>query len=161
QQPALAFHPRRDRAGKGGAVKKLPLFKQHALAEDAFAEGHALCPGCMEAIAFHGIGRATDNGRKTVLTLGTFCGEVSTLMYPDLIAWGRGAASPQAVAKSVGVIHNVFESAPTVAEAVRDTADVLAEVGAWAGASPNVVALSGDGGALSIGLRALLHAIHR
>jgi pyruvate ferredoxin oxidoreductase beta subunit len=48
-----------------------------------------------------------------------------------------------------------------VAEAVRDTATALEELGAWLGPSPNVLALSGDGGALSIGLRSLLHTIHR
>ncbi len=138
----------------------LPLFKDIAMRDDAFCEGHSLCPGCEEAVTFHTLGRATDNGRKTVLVLGTSCGEVSTLVYPA-VAWGRGAAEPEAVEQSVGVIHHVFESAPTVAEGVRDAADVLAAAGAWRGPSPNVVAWSGDGGALAIGLRSLLHAIHR
>jgi pyruvate ferredoxin oxidoreductase beta subunit len=96
-----------------------------------------------------------------VLALGTFCGEVSTLKYPDVVAWGRGASTPEALGDSVGVIHNVFESAPTVAEAVRDVATTLSDLGAWRSAPPNVVAVSGDGGALSIGLRTLLHTIHR
>jgi pyruvate ferredoxin oxidoreductase beta subunit len=142
-------------------AKTLPLFKTIAMRESAFGEGHTLCPGCMEATTFQTIGRATDNGRKTVFALGTFCGEVSTLMYPNVIAWGRGAEEPSRLEKSVGVIHNVFESAPTVAEAVRDVAQTLEELGAWRSASPNVVSLSGDGGALSIGLRTLLHTIHR
>jgi pyruvate ferredoxin oxidoreductase beta subunit len=142
-------------------TKKLQVFKEHALRDDAFCAGHSLCPGCMEATTFHELGRATDNGRKTVFVLGTSCGEVSTLMYPNLIAWGRGKEEPATVEKSVGIIHNVFESAPTVAEAIRDTASVLQDVGAWQGAAPNVVAWSGDGGALSIGLRSLLHTIHR
>jgi pyruvate ferredoxin oxidoreductase beta subunit len=141
--------------------KALPKFKDIALRDDAFCEGHTLCPGCMESMTFNTIGRATDNGRKTVFTMGTFCGEVSTLMYPNVIAWGRKKHEPNEFEKSVGVIHNVFESAPTVAEAVRDTADLLADTGAWRGAPPNVVSLSGDGGALSIGLRSLLHTIHR
>jgi pyruvate ferredoxin oxidoreductase beta subunit len=141
--------------------KALPTFKNIALRDDAFCEGHTLCPGCMEAITFNTIGRATDNKRKTVFTMGTFCGEVSTLMYPDVIAWGRQKHEPLDLEKSVGIIHNVFESAPTVAEGVRDTADLLADVGAWPWAPPNVVSLSGDGGALSIGLRSLLHTIHR
>jgi pyruvate ferredoxin oxidoreductase beta subunit len=141
--------------------KALPLFKTIAMREDAFGEGHTLCPGCMEGITFQTIGRATDNGRKTVFTLGTFCGEVSTLMYPNVIAWGRGAEEPSQLEKSVGVIHNVFESAPTVAEAVRDAAQALEDLGAWRSPPPNVVALSGDGGALAIGLRPLLHTIHR
>jgi pyruvate ferredoxin oxidoreductase beta subunit len=142
-------------------MKRLPTFKEHTLREDAFAEGHALCPGCMEAITFHAVGRATDNGRKTVITMGTFCGEVSTLMYPDVIAWGRGERSPAALEKSVGIIHNVFESAPTVAEGARDLASALESLGAWRGPAPNVVSISGDGGALVIGLRSLLHTIHR
>jgi len=141
--------------------KPLPTFKAIALRENAFCEGHTLCPGCMESMTFNTIGRATDNGRKTVFTMGTFCGEVSTLMYPNVIAWGRNHHEPYDFEKSVGIIHNVFESAPTVAEAVRDTADLLADTGAWRGPAPNVVALSGDGGALSIGLRSLLHTIHR
>ncbi len=141
--------------------RALPTFKSHAMKEDAFLEGHTLCPGCTEAVAFHEIGRASDNGRKTVLALGTFCGEVSTLLYPNVISWGRGRSEPDKVEKSVGIIHNVFESAPTVAEAMSDTARVLAEVGAWNGPQPNAISISGDGGALAIGLRSLLHAIHR
>jgi pyruvate ferredoxin oxidoreductase beta subunit len=141
--------------------KALPLFKELALRDDAFGEGHTLCPGCEEAVTFHAIGRATDNGKKTALVMGTSCGEVSTLAYPGGIAWGRGREEPDAVEKSVGVIHHVFESAPTVAEAIRDTADLLAGVGAWTGAPPNVLSWSGDGGALAIGLRSFLHTIHR
>ncbi len=141
--------------------RPLPTFKSHAMREDAFLEGHTLCPGCTEAVAFHELGRATDNGRKTMIALGTFCGEVSTLLYPNVISWGRGKQEPTEVEKSVGIIHYVFESAPTVAEAMSDTARVLAEVGAWKGPQPNVLSVSGDGGALSIGLRSLLHAIHR
>jgi pyruvate ferredoxin oxidoreductase beta subunit len=115
----------------------------------------------MEAMTFHGLGRATDNGRKTAFVLATSCGEVSTLSYPNGVAWGRGQESPADVGKSIGVIHNVFESSPTVAEALRDTATFLEEMGAWTQPSPNVVVLSGDGGALAIGLRSLLHTIHR
>jgi len=142
-------------------AKPLPVFKDFAMREDAFCEGHTLCPGCEEAVTFHTLGRATDNGRKTVMVMGTSCGEVSTLMYPNVIAWGRGTEEPDRVEKSVGVIHHVFESAPTVAEGVRDTATVLQDLGAWKGEAPNVVAWSGDGGALSIGLRSVLHTIHR
>jgi pyruvate ferredoxin oxidoreductase beta subunit len=142
-------------------MRPLPLFKDLAMREDAFTEGHTLCPGCMEALTFHTIGRATDNGRKTVLAMGTSCGEVSTLMYPGVIAWGRGDEEPERFEKSLGVIHNVFESAPTVAEAVRDAASALEDVGAWRGRSPNVLSWSGDGGALAIGLRSLIHTINR
>lgn len=42
--------------------KALPLFKELALRDDAFGEGHSLCPGCEEAVTFHALGRATDNG---------------------------------------------------------------------------------------------------
>jgi len=142
-------------------TKPLPMFKEMALRDDAFGEGHTLCPGCEEAVTFHALGRATDNGRKTVLVMGTSCGEVSTLAYPAGVAWGRGREEPDEVEKSLGVIHHVFESAPTVAEAIRDTADLLAGVGAWTGAPPNVLSWSGDGGALAIGLRSFLHTIHR
>jgi len=141
--------------------KPLPMFKQHALRDDAFREGHSLCPGCTEAVTFHELGRATDNGKKTLIAIGTSCGEVSTLQYPNLVAWGRGAEEPARLEKSLGIVHDVFESAPTVAEAMRDTADTLAELGAWKSAPPNVLAISGDGGALAIGLRSLLHTIYR
>jgi len=142
-------------------TKPLQLFKQLALKDDAFCEGHSLCPGCEEAVTFHTLGRATDNGHKTVMVMGTSCGEVSTLMYPGTVAWGRGASEPEELGKSLGVIHHVFESAPTVAEGVRDAASALEELGAWRAPPPNVLAWSGDGGALSIGLRSLLHTIHR
>jgi pyruvate ferredoxin oxidoreductase beta subunit len=142
-------------------MKPLPLFKSVGMKEDAFCPGHTLCPGCEEAVTFHTLGRATDNGRKTAMVLGTSCGEVSTLQYPSVISWGRGAEEPESLEKSLGITHHVFESAPTVAEGIRDTADVLAELGAWTGAPPNVLSWSGDGGSLAIGLRSLLHAIHR
>lgn len=142
-------------------MKPLQLFKDVAMRDDAFCEGHTLCPGCEEAVTFHTLGRATDNGRKTVMVMGTSCGEVSTLMYPNVIAWGRGRVEPGRLEKSVGMIHHVFESAPTVAEGVRDTAAALEELGAWTAPPPNVLSWSGDGGALAIGLRSLLHTIQR
>lgn len=141
--------------------RALPIFKSHAMHDDAFGPGHTLCPGCEEAVTFHAIGRATDDGKKTVMVMGTSCGEVSTLMYPNTIAWGRGATEPADLSKSLGIMHHVFESAPTVAEGARDAADTLAALGAWRAPRPHVVSWSGDGGALSIGLRSLLHAIHR
>ena len=135
-------------------------YKETALKESCFRPGSSLCPGCMEAIALNNIGRVSDNGIKTVLTLGTSCAEVSSLAFPNLVAWGRGDAPPDTFAKSFGIMHNVFESAPTVAEAVRDVSDVLTDMGALEHAV-QVMSTSGDGGALAIGLRALLHTIHR
>ncbi len=143
-------------------TRPLPTFKQHALKhDDAFREGHSLCPGCTEAVTFHELGRATDNGKKTMIAIGTSCGEVSTLQFPNLVAWGRGDREPGDFAKSVGIVHDVFESAPTVAEAMRDTAETLADLGAYKNALPNVLSISGDGGGLAIGLRSLLHTIYR
>jgi len=148
-------------ATTNAAAKPLPIFKDVSLREDAFCEGHTLCPGCEEAVTFHTLGRATDNGRKTCMVLGTSCGEVSTLMFPNVIAWGRGTDEPDRLEKSMGIIHHVFESAPTVSEAIRDTATALEDVGAWKGQPPNVLSWSGDGGAISIGLRSLMHTIYR
>jgi pyruvate/2-oxoacid:ferredoxin oxidoreductase beta subunit len=135
-------------------------YKEIALKQSCFHPGSSLCPGCMEAIAFQNVGRASDNGVKTIFTIGTSCAEVSTLAFPNVVAWGRGDAPPDDYARSFAILHNVFESAPTLAEAVRDVADVLTECGALA-APVQVVATSGDGGALAIGLRSLLHTIHR
>lgn len=135
-------------------------FREVIQHESCFQPGSAVCRGCMEAITFQNVGKVTDNGRKTIFTLGTFCGEVSTLQYPHLVAWGRGVTAPTEWTKSFGIIHHVFESAPTVAEGVRDTADQLTEMGALPG-PVQVVACSGDGGALAIGLRSLLHTVHR
>ena len=135
-------------------------YKDLAQRDSCFRPGSTLCPGCMEATAFQNIGRASDNGKKTVFTIGTSCAEVSTLAFPDVVAWGRGDAPPDTWGKSFSILHNVFESAPTLAESVRDVADVLAEHGALTH-PVQVLATSGDGGALSIGLRALLHTIHR
>ena len=128
--------------------------------ESCFQPGSTLCMGCMESIAFQNIGKLTDNGKKTIFTLGTFCGEVSTLQYPNPVAWGRGEKTPEEWEKSFGIIHHVFESAPSVAEGVKDTADLLKEIGAME-KPVQVVSLSGDGGALAIGLRTLLHTINR
>jgi pyruvate/2-oxoacid:ferredoxin oxidoreductase beta subunit len=114
----------------------------------------------MESIAFGNVGRVSDNGIKTVFTIGTSCGEVSTLAFPNVVAWGRGEGPPDDFGKSFSILHNVFESAPTLAEAVRDVADTLLACGALE-RPVQVVANSGDGGALAIGLRALLHTIHR
>jgi pyruvate ferredoxin oxidoreductase beta subunit len=135
-------------------------YKETALKESCFRPGSTLCPGCMEAVAFQNVGRATDNGVKTIFTIGTSCAEVSTLAFPNVVAWGRGDAPPQDFTKSFSILHNVFESAPTLAEAVRDVADSLGKCGALQ--TPiQVISASGDGGALAIGLRALLHTIHR
>jgi pyruvate ferredoxin oxidoreductase beta subunit len=135
-------------------------YKEIALRESCFRPGSTLCAGCMEAIAFQNVGRTTDNGIKTIFTLGTSCAEVSSLAFPNVVAWGRGDAPPDDFARSFAIIHNVFESAPTLAEAARDVADVLTECGALR-APVQVLAASGDGGALAIGLRALLHTINR
>ncbi|MEQ1831904.1 MAG: thiamine pyrophosphate-dependent enzyme, partial [Candidatus Eisenbacteria bacterium] len=135
-------------------------YKETALKESCFRPGSTLCPGCMESVAFQNIGRVTDNGIKTVFSIGTSCAEVSTLAFPHVVAWGRGEAPPDDFAKSFSILHNVFESAPTLAEATRDVADALTSVGAMK-EKVQVLSVSGDGGALSIGLRTLLHTIHR
>lgn len=135
-------------------------YKEIATRDSCFRPGSTLCPGCMEAITFQNVGRASDNGLKTVFTIGTSCAEVSTLFFPNVVAWGRGDSPPDDFDKSFAIIHNVFESAPTLAEAVRDVADVLTEHGALE-KKLQVLAASGDGGALAIGLRALLHTVHR
>ncbi len=128
--------------------------------ESCFQPGSSLCTGCMESVAFQNVGKITDNGKKTIYTLGTFCGEVSTLAYPNIVAWGRGESTPEDFGKSFSIIHNVFESAPTVAEAVSDVGMLLNEVGALE--QPiQVISNSGDGGAIAIGLRTLLHTINR
>jgi len=135
-------------------------YKETALKESCFRPGSTLCPGCMEAVAFQNVGRATDNGVKTIFTIGTSCAEVSTLAFPNVVAWGRGDGPPDQYEKSFSIIHNVFESAPTLAEAVRDVSDILTDHGALK-QPVQVISTSGDGGALAIGLRALLHTIHR
>lgn len=135
-------------------------YKEIAQRESCFRPGSTLCPGCMESIALQNIGRVSDNGTKTVFTLGTSCAEVSSLFFPNVVAWGRGDQAPDDFAKSFGILHNVFESSPTLAEAARDVSDLLVEHGALA--KPiQVIGASGDGGAFSIGLRSLLHTIHR
>ena len=135
-------------------------YKETALKESCFRPGSTLCPGCMESVAFQNIGRVTDNGVKTIFTIGTSCAEVSTLAFPNVVAWGRGSESPDDFAKTFSILHNVFESAPTLAEATRDVADQLASIGAL-DRKVQIFSASGDGGAFSIGLRSLLHTIHR
>jgi len=135
-------------------------YKETALKESCFRPGSTLCPGCMESVAFQNIGRVTDNGVKTIFSIGTSCAEVSTLAFPNVVAWGRGDDSSDDYGKSFAILHNVFESAPTLAEAARDVADTLASVGALT-RPVQVISASGDGGALAIGLRSLLHTIHR
>lgn len=135
-------------------------YKETALNESFFRPGSSLCPGCMESIALNNIGRVSDNGVKTIFALGTSCAEVSSLAFPNVVAWGRGEATSPDVRKSFGIIHNVFESAPTVAEAARDVADVLTRAGAL-DFPVQVLSTSGDGGALAIGLRSLIHTTYR
>lgn len=135
-------------------------YKEIMTRESCFRPGSTLCPGCMEAVAFQNVGRVTDNGVKTIFSIGTSCAEVSTLFFPNVVAWGRGKSSPDDFARSFAILHNVFESAPTLAESVRDVADILTDMGAL-DRPVQVVSASGDGGALAIGLRALLHTIHR
>jgi len=135
-------------------------YKEIAARESSFRPGSTLCPGCMESIALQNVGRVSDNGTKTIFTLGTSCAEVSSLFFPNVVAWGRGDAPPDDFARSFGIIHNVFESSPTLAEAARDVSDLLVEHGALA-RPVQVIGASGDGGAFAIGLRSLLHTIHR
>lgn len=135
-------------------------YKELATRDSCFRPGSSLCPGCMESAAFQNIGRVTDNGVKTIFTIGTSCAEVSSLAFPNIVAWGRGNAAPDTFGKSFSILHNVFESAPTLAEAVRDVSDLLTEQGALK-QKVQVMSVSGDGGAIAIGLRALLHTIHR
>jgi pyruvate ferredoxin oxidoreductase beta subunit len=135
-------------------------YKEIALRESCFRPGSTLCPGCMESIALQNVGRVSDNGAKTIFTLGTSCAEVSSLAFPNVVAWGRGDGSPDDYAKSFAIIHNVFESSPTLAEAARDVADILTDHGAIQH-PVQVIGASGDGGAFAIGLRSLLHTIHR
>lgn len=135
-------------------------YKEVAQRESCFRPGSTLCPGCMESIALQNVGRVSDNGTKTVFTLGTSCAEVSSLFFPNVVAWGRGEAPPEDFAKSFGILHNVFESSPTLAEAARDVSDLLVECGAL-DQPIQVIGASGDGGAFAIGLRSLLHTIHR
>jgi len=135
-------------------------YKEIALRESCFRPGSTLCPGCMESIALQNVGRVSDNGAKTIFTIGTSCAEVSSLAFPNVVAWGRGDGSPDDYAKSFAIIHNVFESSPTLAEAARDVSDILADHGAIE-RPIQVIGASGDGGAFAIGLRSLLHTINR
>jgi pyruvate ferredoxin oxidoreductase beta subunit len=135
-------------------------FKEIATRESCFRPGSTLCPGCLESTTLNNVGRVSDNGIKTIFTIGTSCAEVSTLAFPNVVAWGRGDEPPDDYAKSFAIMHNVFESAPTVAEAARDVSDVLTDMGALSHPI-QVLSVSGDGGALAIGLRSLLHTIHR
>ena len=135
-------------------------YKETALHESFFRPGSSLCPGCMESVALNNLGRVSDNGAKTIFSLGTSCAEVSSLAFPNIVAWGRGERTADEIGKSFGIIHNVFESAPTVAEAARDVADLLRDAGAI-DFPVQVLSTSGDGGALAIGLRSLLHTTHR
>ena len=135
-------------------------YKEIAQRESCFRPGSTLCPGCMEATTFQNVGRVTDNGKKTIVTIGTSCAEVSTLAFPDVVAWGRGDAPPDDFGRSFSIIHNVFESAPTLAESVRDVSDLLVDYGALRH-PVQIMSTSGDGGALAIGLRSLLHTINR
>lgn len=135
-------------------------YKEIALRDSCFRPGSTLCPGCMESIALQNVGRVSDNGAKTIFTIGTSCAEVSSLAFPNVVAWGRGDGSPNDYAKSFAIIHNVFESSPTLAEAARDVSDILADHGAIE-RPIQVIGASGDGGAFAIGLRSLLHTINR
>ena len=135
-------------------------YKEIALRDSCFRPGSTLCPGCMESIALQNVGRVSDNGAKTIFTIGTSCAEVSSLAFPNVVAWGRGDGSPDDYAKSFAIIHNVFESSPTLAEAARDVSDILADHGAIE-RPIQVIGASGDGGAFAIGLRSLLHTINR
>ncbi len=135
-------------------------YKEIALRDSCFRPGSTLCPGCMESIALQNVGRVSDNGSKTIFTIGTSCAEVSSLAFPNVVAWGRGDGSPDDFAKSFSIIHNVFESAPTLGEAARDVSDMLLDHGAI-DRSIQVISASGDGGAFAIGLRSLLHTIYR
>ena len=128
-------------------------YKETALKESFFRPGSSLCPGCMESIALNNLGRVSDNGVKTIFALGTSCAEVSSLAFPNIVAWGRGDQTSPELGKSFGIIHNVFESAPTVAEAARDVADLLRGAGAIDGEALPPWRMFHEGVALEGGVR--------
>ena len=84
-------------------------YKEIATRESCFRPGSTLCPGCMEAVAFQNAGRVTDNGIKTVFTIGTSCAEVSSLAVPNVVAWGSCEEQSDEYTKSFGILHKVFE----------------------------------------------------
>ena len=142
-------------------MAKLLNYRDLSLKRSVIVPGHTLCPGCMESIMIQNVGKATDNGHKTIFTIGTGCAEVSTLNWPNYVSWGRGLEPPKKFVDSFAIIHHMFESAMTLAEASRDVADMLIDMEATPAEDFNVVALTGDGGGLAIGLRGFLHTIHR
>ena len=86
-------------------------FKEIAQRDSCFRAGSTLCPGCMESIAFGNIGRVSDNGIKTVFTIGTSCAEVSSLAFPNIV-------TPYGVALVILIVANAGDPRRLAAIAV-------------------------------------------
>ena len=97
-----------------------------------------------------------------MFTIGTSCAEVSTLAFPNVVAWGRGDAA--AGRRSDKSFAHPPQRVRVRAHAGRGDARRRRRARPSSARSTQpvqVISASGDGGALAIGLRALLHTIHR
>ena len=104
-------------------------YKEIAPRESCFRPGSTLCPGCMESVAFQNIGRVIGQRHQDHLHDRHLVRRGLDAGLPERGGVGPRRRSRRTTSrKSFAILHNVFESAPTLAEAVRDVADVLTDV---------------------------------
>lgn len=108
--------------------------------DELLAPGHRTCAGCGAVVAVRQLLRAT--GKNVVVCESTGCMEVTSTPYPET-SW------------RVPWIHVLFENAASVASGVKEA---LKKQGKD---DVKVIALSGDGGMVDIGFRALSGAMER
>jgi len=115
--------------------------------ENLFVSGHHACAGCGPAIAMRHVMDAA--GKNSIVTIGTGCMEVISTLWP-LTSW------------KIPCIHSAFENTAATASGIASALKFLEKNGKLKEKEkPNVIAISGDGGAFDIGIQALSGAIER
>lgn len=112
--------------------------------------GHGLCPGCGAGMILNQMATAATQvaDNNIIYVNSTGCVEVST-SKDNVSSW------------KVSWVHHLFESAPTIAEAISTTYKILKSKGLFEGEIPYVIQLGGDGATYDIGFQFLKAAIMR
>ena len=112
--------------------------------------GHGLCMGCGAGMNLFQLATAATQvaGDNIVYVNSTGCIEVST-SKDNVSSW------------KVNWVHHLFESAPTIAEAISTTYKIRKAKGLFHGEIPYIIQIGGDGATYDIGFQFLKASIMR
>jgi pyruvate/2-oxoacid:ferredoxin oxidoreductase beta subunit len=139
-----------DKFNPGYKIEKYNVPLNKLANQEHIAPGHGLCPGCGEGqiITQLAMGATAVAGNNVVYVNATSCLEVST-SKDNTPSW------------KVPWVHHLFETAPTMGDALSTAYRTLAAKGKLAGDPPRVISVGGDGSTYDIGFQQLKGAIGR